>query len=47
MALIAAMLLQRFKLQWPAGDAWPAGDLGVTLRPATPIGLYLQPRNPL
>jgi cytochrome P450 len=44
MGLIAAMLLQRFKLQWPAGDAWPAGDLAVTLRPATPIRLLLQPR---
>lgn len=44
MGLIAAMLLQRFSLQWPEGAAWPAGDLAVTLRPATPIRLRLQPR---
>ena len=46
MGLIASMMLQRFKLQWPAGATWPAGDLAVTLRPATPIRLHLQPRGP-
>jgi hypothetical protein len=33
MGLIAAMLLQRFSLQWPEGRAWPIGKLAVTLRP--------------
>ena len=47
MGLIGAMLLQRFTLHWPEGAAWPEGDLAVTLRPATPIRLQLQPRNPL
>ena len=44
MGLIAAMLLQRFSLQWPVDAAWPMGDLAVTLRPATPIRLLMQPR---
>ena len=41
MGLIAAKLVQRFRLEWPDGDPWPAGDLAVTLRPAQPIRLRL------
>jgi len=37
MGLIAAMLIPRFQLEWPAGAAWPKGDLAVTLRPVHPI----------
>lgn len=39
MGLIAAMLLQRFHIGWPDNTAWPAGNLGVTLRPAQPMHL--------
>lgn len=45
MGLIAAMLLQRFHLQWPDGTAWPEGNLAVTLRPASPMVLRLTPRQ--
>jgi cytochrome P450 len=44
MGLIAAMLMQRFRLEWPEGAQWPEGDLAVTLRPAHPIRLKLHPR---
>jgi cytochrome P450 len=44
MGLIAAMLMQRFKLHWPQNAAWPASDLAVTLRPATAITLDLELR---
>lgn len=45
MGLIAAMLLQRFKLKWPQGTAWPLGDLAFTLRPATAMTLNLELRK--
>ncbi len=41
MGLIAAMLMQRFRLEWPEGTPWPEGDLAVTLRPAQAIRLKL------
>lgn len=44
MGLIAAMLMQRFRLAWPEDAAWPEGNLGVTLRPAKAIRLRLHPR---
>ncbi len=44
MGLIAAMLMQRFRLEWPIGAQWPEGDLAVTLRPAKPIRLKLHQR---
>lgn len=44
MGLIGAMLLQRFTLEWPSEASWPEADLAVTLRPATPIRLRLNPR---
>jgi cytochrome P450 len=44
MGLIAAMLMQRFQLEWPEGDPWPEGDLAVTLRPAKPVRLKLHER---
>ena len=47
MGLIAAMLLQRFRLKWPPGASWPKGDLIVTLRPASPMKLQLEPRKPM
>ena len=46
MGLIAAMLMQRFTLQWPEGAAWHAADLAITLRPATAMALRLEPRTP-
>jgi cytochrome P450 len=46
MGLIAAMLMQRFRLEWPEGHPWPESDLAVTLRPAQPIRLKLHPRAP-
>jgi cytochrome P450 len=46
MGMIAAMLIQRFRLQWPADAPWPAGSLAVTLRPATPMLAQLHPRSP-
>ena len=47
MGLIAAMLMQRFRLEWPEGAKWPEGDLAVTLRPAKPIRLKLHERAPI
>ena len=47
MGLIAAMLMQRFRLEWPEGASWPEGDLAVTLRPAQPIRLKLHQRAPI
>lgn len=44
MGLMAAMLMLRFKLEWPDGVQWPEGDLAVTLRPAQAIRLKLHPR---
>jgi cytochrome P450 len=44
MGLIAAMLMQHFRLEWPEGAPWPKGDLAVTLRPAQAIRLKLHPR---
>ncbi len=44
MALIGAMLMQRFRLEWPEGEPWPEGDLAVTLRPAQAIRLKLHQR---
>ena len=44
MGLIAAMLMQRFRLEWPEGATWPNGDLAVTLRPTQPIRLNLHQR---
>lgn len=39
MGLIAAMLMQRFRLVWPEDATWPEVNLGVTLRPNHPIRL--------
>jgi cytochrome P450 len=47
MGLMAAMLMQRFRLEWPEGAQWPEGDLAVTLRPAKPIRLKLHQRAPI
>jgi cytochrome P450 len=44
MAIIAAMLLQRFSLEWPQGQTWPEGEVSITLRPATPMLVRLTPR---
>lgn len=44
MGLIAAMLMQRFGLTWPEDATWPKTNLGVTLRPATPMVLNITPR---
>jgi cytochrome P450 len=44
MGLIAAMLMQRFRLEWPEGEPWPESDLAVTLRPAQAIRLKLHQR---
>ena len=44
MALLAAMLLQRFRLQVPAGAETPVPLLQVTLKPARPIHLTLHRR---
>ena len=43
MGIIAAMLMQRFRLDWPEGAVWPKAKLGVTLRPATPMLLNITP----
>ena len=45
--LIAAMLLQRFRMHWPQGTAWPAVDLAVSLRPAKSMVLNLETRGML
>lgn len=45
MGLIAAMLVQRFRLEWPEDATWPEGDLGVTFRPAHAIRLRLYARQ--
>lgn len=45
MAVVAAMLLQRFELQWPEGAAPPEPLLHVTLRPATALRLKLRHRD--
>ncbi len=39
MGLIAAMLMQRFRLVWPEDATWPELNLGLTLRPHHPIRL--------
>lgn len=44
MGLIAAMLMQRFRLTWPEDATWPKTNLGVTLRPASPMVLNISPR---
>jgi cytochrome P450 len=44
MAIIAAMLVQRFSLEWPQGQTWPEGEVSITLRPATPMLVRLTPR---
>lgn len=44
MAIIGAMLVQRFALEWPQGQAWPEGEVGITLRPASPMRVHLRPR---
>jgi cytochrome P450 len=46
MALLAAMLLQRFRLSIPPGTEPPRPLLHVTLKPAQPIRLNLQRRPP-
>jgi cytochrome P450 len=45
MGLIAAMLMQRFRMEWPEVAPWPQGDLAVTLRPAQAMRLKLHPRG--
>ncbi len=44
MGLIAAMMVQRYRLSWPDDATWPKTNLGVTLRPATPMVLNITPR---
>ena len=44
MAIIGAMLVQRFALEWPQGQVWPEGEVGITLRPASPMRVHLRPR---
>lgn len=44
MAIIAAMVLQRFSLDWPASQPWPQREVGITLRPGSKMGLVLRPR---
>jgi cytochrome P450 len=46
MTVIAAMILQRFKLSVPQGMPPPQPQLNVTLRPATPLQLVLEPIAP-
>jgi unspecific monooxygenase len=43
MTVVAAMLLQRFVLKVPAGTAPPRPVLQISLRPAQPLRLALQP----
>jgi len=45
MVLIAALLLQRFELGWPAGAPAPRPKLHVTLRPEHGLRLLLRPRT--
>ena len=45
MALLAAMLLQRYEMRLPAGAAACAPTLHVTLRPDAPVALRLVPRG--
>lgn len=44
MTQIAAMLLQRFELVWPAGAQQPRPRLHVTMRPEQGLQLVLRPR---
>ena len=44
MAIIAAMVLQRFSLKWPESQPWPQREVGITLRPGSKMGLVLRPR---
>lgn len=44
MGVIAAMLMQRFALHWPSAQAWPKGQMAISLRPATPMVLHLAAR---
>ncbi len=46
MAVVAAMLLQRFELQVPSGALPPRPVLQITLRPASPLRLMLRPPAP-
>ena len=43
MTVVAAMLLQRYVLSVPAGQAPPQSVLNISLRPATPLCLTLAP----
>jgi len=45
MGVIAAMLMQRFTLTWPEDAPWPAKDLALTLRPATPMVVRMVKRT--
>jgi cytochrome P450 len=45
MAVVAAMLLQRFNLVWPTDTPWPHAKMAVSLRPETGMKLMLVPRH--
>lgn len=45
MTLLAAMLLQRYTVRWPEGEADCAPRLHVTLRPEQPVSVWLERRR--
>lgn len=45
MAIVAAMLLKRFDLEWPHDQSWPESRLAISLRPANPMRLQLRVRD--
>ena len=47
MAIVAAMLLQRFNFVWPTDTPWPFAKMTVSLRPETGMKLMLVPRQGL
>lgn len=45
MGVIAAMLMQRFRMSWPADTEWPKTNLAVTLRPMSRMILEMEVRQ--
>jgi hypothetical protein len=45
MTLLAAMLLQRYTVRWPEGEAAGAPRMHVTLRPEQPVSVWLECRG--
>lgn len=45
MGIIAAMLMQRFRMRWPVGTEWPKTNLAVTLRPMSRMVLEMEIRR--